>query len=426
MRDDCPRKSRSILDGAEVVVIGAGASGLFAAGLLRGALVLERGPEPGRKIRVTGGGRCNLLHEGTADELAAAFGTWERFVRPAFRAFPPARQTAVFESLGLALKVEPGGFAYPASERAEDVRRTLLEAARAAGARIECGVRVERILLSGDGSCVRGVRLADGREIGARSVILAAGGSACPSLGTDGSAFALARSAGLDVVEPVPALGALLTDTPELGTLSGLTLPDAELRLLAAGRKAKGSPRVRGGLLITPNGLSGPAALNLCGDAATRLASGEQPDLRVSWRADRTSPEIWTALFRQWRSAHGGALVRNLLAAELPRSLAQLLCRLAEIPDATATARLRQDEASRLARLCADCPLPLAGTAGFAACMATRGGVACAELDPRTLASRRIAGLHCIGESVEPVGPCGGYNLSWAWASAWAAARGER
>lgn len=405
------------------LIIGAGASGLFAAGRLPNALVLERSAAPGRKILVTGGGRCNLTHEGSPDTIAAAFGPCERFVRPALFAFPPEDQKAYFESLGVPLVTEPGGFVFPASSRAEDVRSALLRAARRAGSQIECNVRAVRLLLSPDGDAVRGVELADGCVLESDRVLLAAGGSARPSLGTDGSAAALARDAGLRVEPPLPALAALRTQTPWSRPLAGLSLPDAELRIRkrTPGLPARGAAS-RGALLITASGFSGPAALNLSGDIAAALATGTAPDfLSVSWRADRTSPEAWLSLFLSWRTSHGKMLVRNLLAAELPRSLAATLASLASVPENAIAAQFPQDAARKLASLCAACPLPSVSTEGFSACMATRGGVSTTELDPRTLECRRIRGLFCLGEAAEPVGACGGYNLAWAWASAFAA-----
>ena len=408
----------------EVVAVGAGAAGLCLAALLPGVILVERLPEPGRKILVTGGGRCNVTHEGSPADLARRFRPDGRFVRPALSAFPPARQRAWFESLGVPLVTEPGGFVFPASGRAEDIRAALLRAAARQGARLLAGVRVARIARSPDGCAVAGVVLADGRRLPARRVILAAGGRARPGLGTDGDSLALARGAGLAVAPPLPALGALRTaGAPWIRDLAGLTLPDAVLSIRRGTPGVPGGVAIRGSLLFTGAGLSGPAALDLCGDVASALAAGAKGGfVSASWRADRAVPDAWTPVFGRWRAEHGARLVRNLLAGELPRPLAAALCDAADVSSDCVAARLRQTEARRLAELCAAAPLSMAGTAGFAECMATRGGVAVDELDPRTLESRRVRGLHVVGEAVDAVGPCGGYNLAWAWASAFAAA----
>ncbi len=404
-RPDAPRPNRDApaSDGGTVIV-GGGAAGLAAAAFSRDAIVFERLPSPGRKILATGGGRCNFTHEGSADDLSAAFPGFERFVRPALAAFPPAAQRAWFASLGVPSAVEPGGFVFPASGRAGDVRAALLRAAAAAGARIECGARVERIVLAEDGASVRGVAVAGRGFVPAARVVLAAGGCARPALGTDGDSLRLARDAGLPVAPPAPALGALRADEPAfLRGLAGLTLPDARLR--ASGAEA------RGGLLLTGAGLSGPAALDL----SARI--DPPADVLAAWRADRPREEDWLAVFDAWRAAHGAALVRNRLAGELPRALAAALCVAAGVAEDATASRLRRDEARALARLCAACPVRVRAAEGWDACMATRGGVSARALSPRTLEARGVRGLFVAGEAAEPVGRCGGYNLAWAWAS---------
>lgn len=413
------------ISSAPVVVVGGGATGLCAAAHLRGALVLERMSRPAAKILVTGGGRCNLTHEGSPQDIARAFGEWERFVRPSFCAFPPAAQRAWFESLGVPCVVEPGGFVFPASQRAADVREALLRAAARAGTRIVANACVASIVLADDGASVAGVELADGRRIAAPRVVIAAGGSARPGLGTDGSGTALAADAGLAVAKPLPALGALLiAEALWMRDLAGVSLPDAVLTVTSgASGASRRAPSSRGGLLFTGDGLSGPAALNISGTVAAALDAGAAGGaLRASWRADRTDPEAWRALFADWRASRGAALVRTLLAAELPRSLAAALCGAAGVPADCTAARLPQGAARSLAEWCATAPLRVARTEGFDACMATRGGVAVSELDRTTLECRRIRGLYVVGEAAEPVGPCGGYNLAWAWASGYAVA----
>lgn len=385
-------------------IIGGGAAGLAAAAFSHGAIVFERLPSPARKILATGGGRCNFTHEGTAVDIAAAFPGFDRFVRPALAAFPPAAQRAWLDALGVPSAVERGGFVFPASGRAADVRDALLRAAAAAGAHLECNARVERIALAEDGASVRGVEVEGHGFVPASRVILAAGGRARPAFGTDGDAIRLARDAGLPVVDAAPALGALRAESATfLRDLGGVSLPCARLR---AGRA-----ETRGGLLFTGAGLSGPAALDL----SARI--DPPTEILASWRADRTREEDWLALFDAWRGSRGASAIRNLLAGELPRSLAAALCSEAGLSDGEPAARLRKDGARALARLCAACPVRIAATDGWNDCMATRGGVAAAAIAPRTLEVRAVRGLFVAGEAAEPVGRCGGYNLAWAWAS---------
>ena len=413
------------------LIIGGGPAGLTAACFSEGpTLVIDRLKAPARKLLATGGGRCNLTHATDAEGIMAAFGRQSRFMAPALRAFPPDALRAFFSSLGVATLVEPDGCVFPVSQKAADVAQALEGAARAAGAEIRCGVRATRLVLldaEGDGSSpdprvVCAVATSHG-TLRARHVILAAGGQSYPALGSDGSGFELARAAGLAVTPPVPALAGLATQESWPGTLAGIVLEQGGIRL-----DVKGAPKrmLTGPLLFTHKGLSGPPALDLSGEIAARLAALGSPPaglsphppsipIRVSFIAARTHAE-WLSRFEGWRTRHGGRALRNLLAGELPRALAAALCGLAEANE-LAAARAKKSVLEALAAACADLPLHVTGTDGWDRAMVTRGGVALSELDPQTLACRRIRGLSCAGEVVDLDGRCGGYNLTWAFAS---------
>lgn len=433
------------------LIIGGGAAGLMAAAFSTGpCVILERLAAPGRKLLATGGGRCNLTHDTDAEGVAAVFSRSPRFALPALRAFPPERLRAFFRSLGVETVAEPDGCVFPASQKASDILAALLRAARDNGAELRCGVRATRLLLepdpaAGPGACrVAGVETSHG-PLAARRVILAAGGQSYPELGSDGSGFALARDAGLSLVPPVPALAGLITAETWPGALAGLVCERGGLRL-----DAPDAPKrlLTGPLLFTHRGLSGPPALALAGEVNARLAAQEgRPQraaptltsdlrpltsdprpltsdlrpptscvtLRASFIADRAAAD-WLALFDGWRRAHGGRALHNLLAGELPRALAETLCGLSGASQVAAS-RAGKAALRALAQACAGQPLRVTGTEGWNRAMVTRGGVALEELDPKTLACRRVRGLHCAGEAVDLDAPCGGYNLTWAFAS---------
>ena len=402
------------------IVVGGGAAGLAAAAFSTGrALVLERLDRPGAKLLATGGGRCNVTHDTDAAGVIAAFGRRARFMADALRRWPPADIRRFLADHGVPTVVESDGCVFPASGRAADVRDALLAAARRAGAEIRCGVKVVRILLDDSRSAVRGVETEAGEVFASPKAVLAAGGRAWPSLGSDGSGLALAREAGLSVETPTPALVPLVASESWMSDLSGLSCADASIWVEPRGRA------VRGPLLFTHCGLSGPAALALSGDVARILHDGQPVQLRIAFRPGWTAADRQAA-FAAWRTAHGARLVRNLLSETLPKALAQLLCERAGIDEATTASRLGRDETQALAELCASFPVAIAATEGWDKAMATRGGVALGELNPRTLECRRISGLHCVGEIVDLDAPCGGYNLTWALASGRLAAEGSR
>jgi predicted Rossmann fold flavoprotein len=355
----------------------------------------------------------------------SVFGRQSRFMSPALKDFPPNAIRAFFRRLGVETCEEPDGCVFPASQKASDILNALEQAARASGAEIRCGVRATRLVVepatSPDGpagSAPSQARIVavdtDHGLFPARRVILAAGGQSYPDLGSDGSGFALARGAGLAVVAPVPALTGLTTLETWPAELAGIVLEHGGMRLAA-----KGSPQtlLTGPLLFTHKGLSGPPALALSGEIASRLlrdGQGKVP-IRVSFIAERSVSD-WLALFEGWRLSRGGRALHNLLSGELPRALATAVCTLADVKE-VAVARARKSALEALATACADLPLQVTGTDGWNRAMLTRGGVALSELDPRTLGCRRIAGLYCAGELVDLDGPCGGYNLTWALAS---------
>jgi len=377
--------------------------------------VIDRLRAPARKLLATGGGRCNLTHAADAAGISAAFGCHARFLAPALYAFPPEDIRAFFRGLGVETLVEPDGCVFPVSQKASDVAQALERAALANGAEIRCGVRATRLLIehgeTGTTPRVTGVETAQG-PLHADRVILAAGGQSYPDLGSDGSGFALAKAAGLEVTQPVPALAGLFTQEAWPAALAGILVEKGGLRLDVKG----GSKRfLTGPLLFTHKGLSGPPALDLSGEVAARLSAAPAVPLRLTLDASRSS-EAWLALFDDWRSRHGGRALHNLLSGELPRALAATLCDLAGATD-TAAAQAKRSVLTALAEACANLPLHATGTEDWSRAMVTRGGVALRELDPATLACRRLRGLACAGEVVDVDGRCGGYNLTWAFAS---------
>jgi len=393
----------------DTLIIGGGASGLMAACFAPGkTVVLERLASPGRKLLATGGGRCNLTHDTDADGIAAAFGRDPRFPLTALHAFTPQDIRAFFRGQGVDTRVQPDGCVFPVSQKAADVLDALQRAARANGAEVRCGARVTRLVLDDAAQRVVAVETSAG-VFTPRRVILATGGQSYPELGSDGSGFMLARQAGLEVARPVPALAGLAIADAWVPALTGILCERGSVRI-EGDRRA-----VDGPVLFTHKGISGPPALAVSGEVNARLKSGADVTVRVSFRMGRDAQD-WLGLFAAWRQAHGGRMVHNLLSGELPRALAVALCKQAELPD-TAVAQVGKATAQRLAELCCDCALRVTGTESWARAMLTRGGVALHELDPKTLACKRISNLHCVGEAVDLDAPCGGFNLTWAFAS---------
>ena len=393
---------------ADVAVVGAGAAGLCAAihaarAAPAGArvVVVDGQARPGRKILVSGGGRCNVL---PAEDDPSAFHTGgsPHLVRRVLAAFPLDAQARWFErDLGVPLRVEEETRKrFPRSGRAADVLAALLAAAAEAGAELVVPFRVET-LTRADGGFVIGAD--DGRRLVAERVILATGGKSVPKTGSDGHGYALARRLGHTVTPPFPALVPLLGGDAATHALSGLSVPVA-WRAVADGRTAA---RGAGAFLFTHRGFSGPAVLD-----ASHHVIRDGAELRIAF-AERDAA-AWQALLRD---APGERRLAAFLAETLPRRLARERAERAGCPPDLPLGQLDRGRRRRLAELLGDWPLPVTGHRGFAVAEVTGGGVPLAELTTRDLASRLVPGLHLCGEVLDVFGRIGGFNFQWAWAS---------
>ncbi len=403
---------------SDVVVVGAGAAGLMAAieAADRGASVLlvERLDEPGRKLLATGGGRCNVANTAPSAHLAAAFGRQGRAILPSIEAFGLTGLRRRFGELGLSLESPDGFHLYPGPPSSRAVRDALWHAARQRGVTLRCAQRVAGLHLEA-GRCA-GVRCANGEILRAGAVVLAAGGTNRPDLGSDGSGHAIAREAGLRVRGPWPALAPILTAEAWTHALAGLSLPDAVLWIEAGARRP--TETWRGSLLFTHQGLSGPAALDASGRLAEALAGAEPPQapgLRLRWCGSVPHAE-WLERIAVWRERGGARRLPNLLAGDVPASAARALALRLGLADSPC-ARWSRTSIGQVADALDGTPLRPVGTGGFTVAMATRGGVSLRDVDSRTLRSRPVEGLFLAGELLDLDGPCGGYNLLWAFSS---------
>jgi hypothetical protein len=404
------------LPARSIVVVGAGAAGImaayFAAGEGRRVIVLETTKDGGRKILISGGGRCNVLPSAVqpAQFITASS---PHSLRKILLSWPLAEQRRFFEdTLGLALAHEPDtGKLFPASNRARDVRDTLFRAVVARGGELRFEQRVADVIRADGGWRVR---TADGGSIDAAAVVLAAGGLSVPATGSDGAGLRVAARLGHTIHPTYPALTPLTADPPRHGALAGVSLNVGLTAPLARGRFT-----TEGGFLFTHRGYSGPAVLDISHTAVQSCERGEprQPIL-VRWtRLD--APE-WDALLR----AGGGGVVGPLLRRHLPVRLADALLAEVAVPADRTLASLPRDERVRLIAALVEYPLPWTGDEGYRKAEVTGGGVSLADVDPRTLESRITPGLFLCGELLDAFGPIGGYNFLWAWATGRAAGRG--
>jgi len=390
----------------EVFIVGGGASGLFAALSASEAgasvTILERNPRIGKKLLATGNGRCNY----TNVSAKPADYNHPDFVAPALATFPPDAVLSRFAALGIFPKVEEEGKAYPMSGQASSFLDVFLYELDRAGANVVCDAEVVRIDRVG-----RGFRLicADGSRYDADRVILAAGGKAMPASGSDGSAYALAERFGHKLTPIFPALAKLTLDSPYLKQLDGVKIP-GRAELMHRGVVLQSE---RDDILFTKFGISGPTILRLSRKANELTLRGEPVQVRVVLLDGVDRDEV-----RRRFEAAGDRPVEHALVGLVHKKLIPALLREAGIAKHDVLlASLPVRERERLLDLLFDWRFAVTGNRGFDDAQATAGGIDLAGIDPATMESRLSPGLFFCGEIVDVDGPCGGYNLQWAWAS---------
>jgi predicted Rossmann fold flavoprotein len=393
-----------------IVVVGAGAAGLMAAWFARErghpVLLLERTRDGGRKILISGGGRCNVLPS-ALDPARYVTASSANSMRRLLRSWPLEGQRGFFEemlAIPLALEEETGKL-FPVSNRAREVRDALVAAVRRRGAEMRFGstVRDIRPVVTGGWSVV----IADSEPVEAAAVVLATGGLSVPATGSDGTGLRIAGSLGHTVHPTYPALTPLTCVPAIHAELAGISV---EATLSAAvDRKPF---QTRGGFLFTHRGYSGPSVLDISHLAVLSLLERREPArIVVQWTRD--GADAWDRLL----TASGGGQVGPLIRRMLPARLADALVAIARVEPATPLAQLRRDDRARLVETLTRYPLPWTGDEGYKKAEVTGGGVALGEVSLGTLESRVAPGLFLCGEMLDAFGPIGGYNFAWAWST---------
>jgi predicted Rossmann fold flavoprotein len=400
-----------------IAVVGAGAAGIMAAifAVRSGAdvVLLERTAEGGRKILISGGGRCNIL-PARLDEARFVTDSSPNTLRKIVRAWPLAEQVEFFNrELGLALVEETeSAKLFPASNRARDVRDGLIALATREGASFRGNASVRGVLPL-ESSRWR-VVLEDESSLDVDAVIIASGGLSVPKTGSDGFGLQLARRLGHTIHRTYPALTPLTAHASAYTELAGVSLP---VRLTA--QSAERSATATGGFLFTHRGYSGPAVLDVSHVAVRSKAhDAELARLTVCWSA-RNADDWLRALRRS-----GNRSVIGVLREAVPDRLASVLLWAAGVDPTQTLAELRREERAALIDTLTSGALPWSGDEGYAKAEVTGGGVDLAEIDPRTMQSRLHRNLFLCGELLDAFGPIGGYNFLWAWATGRAAGTG--
>ncbi|WP_294455891.1 NAD(P)/FAD-dependent oxidoreductase [uncultured Allofournierella sp.] len=396
---------------ANILIVGAGAAGLMAAGaavrLGHSVTVLEHTEKPGQKLLITGKGRCNVTNNCDENTFLQNVRTNPRFLYSSLYAFPPAKTMELFEDLGVPLKTERGRRVFPVSDRAEDIRQALLRYAD--GAQILYD-GAEKLVIE-EGRAV-GVVTKSGRTLTADAVLVATGGVSYPVTGSTGDGYQLAKQAGHKIVPTVPSLCSLVSPDEDCRAMMGLSLKNVTLTLY---RDKKAVFTEMGEMLFTHFGISGPLTL---------MASSYIKDMQKhAWKAviDLKPALDEEQLYK--RVTNDFALLANksaqgALVKLLPASMQPVMVKRWGMDPATRANQITKEQKRELVRLVKHWEVPISKRGDLAHAVITAGGVDVKQVDPKTMESKLCPGLYFAGEVLDVDAYTGGYNLQIAWCTA--------
>lgn len=381
----------------------------------RNVTLLEQNEKLGKKLYITGKGRCNLTNAASMDEVMEAVVSNRRFLYSAFDAFPNTKTIGFFREEGLACKTERGNRVFPQSDHASDVIACLKRVLEKRGVKICLNTKVDGLII--DGGQIHGVRLSDGRQLLGEQVILATGGKSYPSTGSTGDGLEFAKKAGHTLIEQRPALVPLETKEAYVPMLQGLSLKNVTLFVF---RKNKKIFEGFGELLFTHFGVSGPLVLS----ASSHIGRYFPEELfgKIDLKPALNTEMLHQRLLREVRQ-HPNSMLKTIYQHLLPSRMIDVMIDLTGIPKERAAHDLTKEERTRMVELFKEFPFTITGTRGFSEAVITQGGVRVQEVNPSTMESKIVSGLYFAGEILDLDALTGGFNLQIAWSTGYLAGK---
>ena len=396
----------------KIIVIGAGPAGMMSAirAAENGAQVtlFEKNPRVGRKLGITGKGRCNLTNTADTAEIVKNIPGNGKFLFSALKKFSSADTVNFFESLGVVTKIERGGRIFPASDDASEVIDALIRRLTILGVDIRTSSPVTGIIA--EHKKIRGV-LVGGKIFDCDAVILATGGTSYPATGSTGDGFKFAQRLGHTVTEILPALVPLETEEDFVKDLQGLSLRNVRVKLLADGKNVA---EQFGEMLFTHFGISGPIILTLSRQVAQLLSQKKFVELEINLKPALTPEQLDARILRDF-DKFKRKTIKNALVELLPTKLIPPILDLSYLPEDKRVDEITQVERRRLLETLRALPLTITKTRPIDEAIVTAGGISVKEIDPRTMQSKIIDGLFIVGEVADVDGFTGGFNLQAAW-----------
>jgi predicted Rossmann fold flavoprotein len=402
----------------DIAVIGGGAAGTMAAiraaGREKRVILIERNDSIGRKILITGKGRCNITNTAPIDMFIERFGKEGQFLRSAFYAFSNEDLVEFFRSNGLEMKFERQGRVFPATDKASSVVEVLERSLKDNNVEIVYNARLAGIKKEGH---IFTLELEGNPSIEASRVIIATGGASYKATGSTGDGFNIAERLGHKIAPLKPGLVPLVTKEAWVKSLQGIGLENIRITFECGKKKIRSGV---GELMFTHFGVSGPLVLDLSGDIMMLLEKHKEVKLFIDMKPGMREEQLESSILHKFKMK-GESQLKNIMKDMLPNKLIDLFLKLAGVSPGKETNQVTQDDRRAIIRMLKAVPLTVTGSLPIEEAMVTGGGVSIKEIDPRTMESKVVPGLYFAGEVIEGFASSGGYNLQQAFSTGYLA-----
>ena len=410
---------------SKVLIIGGGAAGMmagvFAARNHHEVHILEKNEKLGKKVFITGKGRCNVANACDTEELFPAVMSNPKFLYSGFYSFGPQDVMNFFEEAGVPLKVERGNRVFPQSDHSSDIIRALERELKKAGAKVHLHTTVKEIVKKPEAEKVTGVILEDDTFMEGDAVIVATGGFSYQSTGSTGDGYRFARELGLKVTDISPSLVPLKTKEDYIPKLQGLSLKNTGLTI-KNGKKVLYEDF--GEMMFTHFGVTGPMILSASAHIGAKLAKAENGELcaYLDLKPALTKEQLDARILREFEAGQNKQF-KNVIGVLFPSSLTPVMLELGGIPAEKKIHDISREERQHFVDLVKAFPFTITGMGEFKEAIITKGGVSVKEINPGTMESKKVSGLYFAGEVLDLDAVTGGYNLQIAWSTAYLAAQ---
>lgn len=404
----------------KVIIVGGGAAGMLASIIAAkngcAVTLFEKNEKLGKKVYITGKGRCNVTNNCDPEELLQAVMSNPKFLYSAFYSFTSQDMMQLLEDAGVSLKTERGNRVFPVSDHSSDIIHGLEQLMKKYGVQIHLRSEVKNLLT--ENGIVTGIQLTDNKVYTADAVIVATGGLSYPTTGSTGDGYRFAVETGHTVTECMPSLVPLTTKEAYIPLMKGLSLRNVELTIK---RGKKTVYQDFGEMMFTHFGITGPLVLSASAKIGKFLQKGEELSAYLDLKPALSHEQLDDRILREFSSAQNKQF-KNVIGVLFPSSFTPVIIGLGPIPEDKVIHDISREERLAFGALIKAFPFTITGLGGFSEAVITRGGVSVREIQPGTMESKKIKNLYFIGEVLDLDAVTGGYNLQIAWSTAYLAA----